>query len=357
MITQRPEYSGKCWENKRFAIGKNFLARKKDLEESWESNAYEHEVTRGEEAYKGRLGSDPIGLSTATILTRTAQSRSRKGLKGISGKGKLMVANAGLRLQRKWGKRNIGFTTLTLPALPEKLWENLKAEDFQQLEAAIRKLFLHILGKHKVSEITYVIEIQELRYKETGYPYPHWHILHPSKKAHIAREGCKHNPWFIDANILRRKWEKIVWNWIYALGKKHDCTYGKDALKTMKTFKASIDMQTIKKDASRYIAKYASKGVKCIDAMIDNAHIHLIPCQWWYVSTSLKKEVIAHITNIKETIARQIFMQIVHMDAMENNPLFEWTKIIEREKDDGSVIVVCVIGQVTELGMRIILNQ
>lgn len=352
-IVARSRVSGKLWENRRIGVGVNFRAHKQDVVEREASQNYENQIKRGKPDVLDASDSEHLGLSIATSLTKNDRPLTRKGLRGLSGIGKVRIPNAGLRLQKVYGRKNISFTTLTLPKLPDELWDVVSASDWTLLEDKVRKLFMYYLKKQSIEDFCYVAEIQEDRFKETGKPYIHYHILHPCRHKRYRCKQTNKMLWIISADDLRKKWSKLVWNWIRELGNKYNVCLGNKFAESKPVFNASIDMQVIRKDASRYMAKYASKGADCIDAMIEAGYENCIPYHWYYISKSLIAKVLQAVKIVKEYVATVLLEEAKKVCGTNTaSVLFEWVKLITRIKENGDELICGFAGSMSRDGVK-----
>ena len=207
---------------------------------------------------------------------------SKYGSKGITAKGRKTVSCSALLLEKKYGKKRLGFGTATLPPLNKegleeclKNWGEITRRFFEEIKRVIERKgykFLYVA----------VTEIQEKRFKREGMPYPHLHWVY------VAKDNTNKD-WYISASLLRTIWRRIVVKTI----KK-----GKFVRQpSQKEFAASINCSTIRKSASAYIGKYMSKGSVTIASM-QKAGFNNYPSQWWTACKAVKTMFVKSIIRL-----------------------------------------------------------
>lgn len=272
-----------------------------------------------------RDGYAKLGLSNATILRQKPQKRLRKGLNGLSTRGKLMVLNASLRLTREITRPCIGFLTVTLPQLPSQIMALVTAADWGRLEKSLYAMLHRFLKKAHMDHVGFigVTEIQSSRYRDTGEAYPHWHFILPIKKNPRKAGGTPDNPWVVPLTSAWSRFEKILWSWVHYMIEKYNLPptlTQREMREKAKTCKATFDLKPVKKDASTYISKYMSKG-SCIAKMQEDGKEAQVPYQWWYVSQTLKSRVVQKIVKISGFTGRFIWY---HLDELVSQNMVDW---------------------------------
>ena len=203
----------------------------------------------------------------------TPKVNNRRGLKGITSKGKRTIRNTAFLLQKTFGKKRLGFLTVTLPSFPYRPdlgiilahdWSELVRQFTQEINRAIER-------KDKTALWTGCTEIQEKRLDNHGEVAPHLHLVY------LALNG--NFDWYITANEFRDIWKRIIEARI-----KH-FTLEEIEVNT----KASIDAKSVKKDAGNYLGKYMSKGGDIVKKMIDKGFTDLVPTAWWHCCLKLKR--------------------------------------------------------------------
>jgi len=203
----------------------------------------------------------------------TPEPKKRKGLNGITSKGKRTIRNTAFLLQKTFGKKRLGFLTVTLPSFPDRPeisyslareWPELVRQFTQETNRAIER-------KDKTALWTGCTEIQEERLDNYGEVAPHLHLIF------LAHNG--NYDWYITANEFRSIWKRIIEARIKSV-----------FLEEIEVdTKASIDVKSVKKDAGNYLGKYMSKGKEIVKKMIDKGFTDLVPTAWWHCCLKLKR--------------------------------------------------------------------
>lgn len=203
----------------------------------------------------------------------TPNPKKRKGLKGITSKGKRTIRNTAFLLQKTFGKKRLGFLTVTLPSFPDRPdIETILARDWPELVRQFNQGMTRAIERKGKSALwTGCSEIQEERLDKYGTVAPHLHL------AFLAHNG--NFDWYITADELRSIWKRIIEARI-----KH---YLNEEIEV--NTKASIDVKSVKKDAGNYLGKYMSKGGDIVKKMIDKGFADLVPTAWWHCCLKLKR--------------------------------------------------------------------
>lgn len=235
----------------------------------------------------------PIGLSDVAnsheILAGEdvppeAKSRAARGSNGLSTRGRRQIRNGCYLLKQKYSGR-LGFLTLTLPSFPYR--DDLLS--FLILEWA--ELLRHFLLKYsrlakKLGFPSYYVgcvEIQGERFDKYGHPCPHAHIVY------VCRRKIVGNDFYISASDFRRLWRETIENRLKALSS--DCPVDfEDG--------AAIDCVVLKKDPSRYISKYLSKGRNPVQEVKDSGMGSFLPSGWTICCLTLKRTIAGLTTDI-----------------------------------------------------------
>jgi hypothetical protein len=202
-----------------------------------------------------------------------SKPNKRRGLKGITPKGKRTIRNTAFLLQKTFGKKRLGFLTVTLPSFGDRPdlgmilahdWSELVRQFTQEINRAIER-------KDKVALWTGCTEIQEKRLEKYGEVAPHLHLVY------LAHNG--NFDWYITADEFRSIWKRIIEARI-----KH---FTNEEIEV--NTKASIDAKQVKKDAGNYLGKYMSKGGDIVKKMIEKGFTDLVPTAWWHCCLKLKR--------------------------------------------------------------------
>lgn len=344
-LKQRTGLSGRLYPNGEFTLGivppKRVSEKEKAFDAEWEDQYIE--CDRWKRDYRGARieteryfqGDNPdyirvknerssIGLS---LLTNShnggTKPRKPRGHKGITSLGKRTVRNGAWLLQKSAGRKRLGFLTVTLPSMPDRLdvmavligeWSEMVRQFFQELTRAIER-------KGKKALWVGCTEVQEKRFEKHGQPAPHLHAVY------VAHDG-KFN-WYVTAAQMRAIWKRIIEARLKAIFNEDldiDCG-------------ASIDCQTVKKDASGYLAKYLSKGGDVIEKMKDRQMDDLIPSAWWHCCTKLKRQIKALVEELPSDIKIAIRQGVdlvergvcrYVFDVMKDDRRFGWVGKLKR---------------------------
>lgn len=231
-----------------------------------------------------------IGLSKENNCVISKKEKSRTyGTKGITTKGKRLVSNASKILEAKYGVKNIGFCTLTLPKLTKQQLKTLNAKWADVVDRYFKELSRVVQRKtNKPLEYVAVFEIQEKRFKATGQSYPHIHYVYP------CRFKSKRD-WLVSANQKREIWARILTNFFNL----HNLPLSKK-----ESFKASVDCQVVKKSVGGYLSKYLSKGGEMLEEI---QKTNVLPKQWWTASKIMKQMYQDSIVHLKFEQVAEIF--------------------------------------------------
>lgn len=312
---------GVKWTARRFKpepIGEHHLTPDQDFE------VRQVRLHGIEETISAKRGARPLGLSNVAKFSQ-AKLPARRGLKGLTGRGRSLIQNGCLLLERMVDRKQIAFFTCTLPPhIPEPT-----AEEW----SAVNDLFLRSLRKRLVKEglpehIVGCTEIQGKRYEQTGRPCKHIHGVF------VGRERYGH--WRILPNELTEMWRSAVCN---VIGNGNDNG----------NWNASCNVQRIRKSVSGYMAKYMSKGTDTIQRMVEEGHTNLIPSTWYFCTNELRRMVDRATKKLVGEVALQF------LDSLKScieKTLWFW-RDVRVKGADGRDFVVGSFGQLTPIGMEI----
>jgi len=201
-----------------------------------------------------------MDLSNLSNLRKTSErDRAKRGLRGMTGHGRLLVKDAAFWLQKEYGKERLAFWTVTIP--PECLNVALITSWSKVVESVRKKLSYH-LAKHSLPDfIVGVTEIQPKRYVQNrDIPPLHLHIVYVAS----------HKPYvpLISKETLSKLWSDTVTTLSGV-----DCR--EDTVSSV---------QFIKKDVVGYLGKYMSKGFYDTEGLDTS----LCPSSWYFATQSIK---------------------------------------------------------------------
>lgn len=188
-----------------------------------------------------------------------------RGTNGITSHGRRTVRQGAFLLEELVGKSDLSFLTCTLPG---KTMEQCR-EANEKWGEIVRRFIQEIrreLQRHDLPEwIVGCTEIQPKRFKDTGQPWPHLHVVFP---------GWAKGQWIIRparANLLWARCCKAVIGG--GLG----------------DYLASTRIEPIKskKGVGHYLSKYMTKGSSEITAVLEQTPDFPFPHQWHHCTHSL----------------------------------------------------------------------
>lgn len=255
----------------------------------------------------------PLGLSPHV----KSHTKAKRGSRGISSFGRKMVRNGAYLLQRKYGKQNLSFLTLTLPSVTVeeserigKFWSEIVRKFLQSLRRLLQR-------RSMPEAIVACTEIQESRLESSGVLGLHLHLIFVGRLAKSA--------WAISYKDARRLWKRELER---VIGRELDCS-------------SVENLERVKHDAEQYLGKYMSKGVGVVQRLIEMGFANSLPSSWWSMSQELKCAVkggVEHLTGERATL----FVRLVETSA----EVFVYAKPVEVVLTDGQKLKVGYHGKV-----------
>jgi hypothetical protein len=236
--------------------------------------------------------------------------RKPRGRNGMTSYNRRTVRNSAFLLQQKYGKKRLGFLTLTLPSLRlDKLmvlafeWSELMRQFGQEMSRELKR-------KDRKFIWTGVTEIQTQRLKNRGEPGLHIHIVF------VSHDGDRN--WYITANRVREIWGRLIENILvrYMPHESHEIDTS-----------ASVDLQSVKKDAEAYLGKYISKNKEVVQDMIDAGFEDCLPSAWAHGCNELKRVIKSLIIQVPLDIKTAVCQ---HVNLVERGVVI-YLKEITRE--------------------------
>lgn len=274
-------------------------------------------------------------LSAAERSSRLARSKTlldltlpqnphkgRYGYRGISGHGRRMVRAASVYLEKKLGRRNVGFATVTLPPLDSisrhlvhLYWGEFCRRLFQEL----KREYFRRGGCEGYFPYVFVTEIQSARLKKYEQAYNHLHIAYHCR--------TRKSGYYISASRFRA----IVGQTIVSIieNKRPSLGIGDSELSPVASadsFRSSVDCQVIKHSCAGYLSKYMSKGSDCIGA-VNSDPAWIPPSQWWGVARELGKVILDGISSIDGYVAEQLYYG--ESGSLADNLIFSYKIYVE----------------------------
>lgn len=295
--------SGKIYPDKSFSIG---LCKKTTIRD--EDKRYEIELSKDEEKDYGAIADWLTGttqvcgkfqsVSESPLFIKSSKlSRDKRGSygsNGITGFGRKVVKNTCILLERKYGRRRLGFVTCTLPNLPVALHHRINGVWGEVVRRFYQKLRRQLEKVSKPFIYTGVTEIQEKRFHSTGVPAPHLHFVY------VCRSGNSGRYWLYVCQI-HRAWNEAIREGIGVCGYPF----------TMSQLPGwgSVHCKTVRKSAAAYLGKYLSKGGKVLESMKEAGWTEF-PRQWWTACKLCKKMFKESIIRMDANFAYSLLLQI-----------------------------------------------
>lgn len=237
--------------------------------------------------------------------------RAKRGLRGITGHGRLLVKDSASWLQKEYGKERLAFWTITVP--PQCLNETLIGNWSKCVESVRKKLIYH-LEKHGLPPyIIGVTEVQPKRFVQNKTVPPlHMHIVYVA--------GFEKYVPLISKETLTKLWT--------------------DTLTTHSGIQApegkGSHVQFIRKDVVGYLGKYMSKGFYDMEGLDKN----LCPPSWYFCTKPLKDIVKGLIVYHSGEWVNDLYQYF-----RREHKLFGFTKAVEIFIDEQTPIKVGWYGQ------------
>lgn len=196
-------------------------------------------------------------------------TESRKKLECMTKPMARNIRNAVYLLEKRHGKDNLSFLTLTLPALSSDDL-NKVCESWSSMSDQILKwLRKRLDSKGLEFEYVYCTEIQTKRLKLRHEFAPHLHIVFK------GRHGKK-APWCVSPVQVRKAWASVISNVV---------AHRRFAISALE------NLQRIKYSAARYLSKYLSKGSCRLPGEEDCPQVSRLRTQWGGMAQKLSRAV------------------------------------------------------------------
>ncbi|NQZ64314.1 hypothetical protein [Crocosphaera sp.] len=251
-------------------------------------------VTRVEEIFSPNLSDQAgkgrganIGLSSVrnsdTKKTTSSKGRegrvSRRGSKGITQLGRRRVIDAVTILEQTYGRKRLGFGTLTIPSMDDEAMAVINRYWHTCIESFQRYFRRHFKKLGVPSLLVGVTEVQMKRLENHGQFANHYHFVYPAKD--------KNGGYYVSPNWVREVWGNVL----NAVLKKY---YSDIPLE----MGSSVDLQMVKKSAKNYLSKYISKGKDDVKKLISEGYQSFLPRQWWGMTKAMRDEIKMTVINI-----------------------------------------------------------
>lgn len=261
---------GRVWPNGEFSVGYAPAGGK------------EAELSHAEwlDEATGHLGLSNVSNSHTKKTVRL----TKRGQGGLTGHGRRMLRNSVELMQSVYKKNNLSFCTLTLPTVTfEQAW--MIASDWSR----IVRVFFQKLGRYLQRQglpkvYAACTEMQSMRVKRESHPALHLHFV-------IVGKRSGERAWAVTPGELR-------WLWASILG---------PMLPSVEFWGAVENMESIRKDASAYMAKYMSKGGEIAEPLSSEGTGWNLPTCWYSVSKRLRDYVnknVRHDSGLIEAVEK-----------------------------------------------------
>lgn len=259
-------------------------------------------------------------------LTNVSNSlRTRRGQKGISRYGRLLVRNACFLMERANPLDTVTFLTTTLP--PMDIHTN---RYIVENWATVVKNFTLALGRvlrdgDLNGEIVGVTEVQEGRLSANAdFIGLHLHLLFIGRRPYST--------WVLTRPEVERLWRNAIGSVAKRIAETGD-------------FSRSTNLQRLKVSGAAYIGKYLSKGVGVVAKIKEkNPDITLPAC--WYTCTISLRDKVKRLQSVGKVPATKI------QDWIEAGETKYFTNLttVSISGDDGREILIGWAGRLSERG-------
>jgi hypothetical protein len=281
-------------------------------------------------------GEVSLGLSTSVKSRKppeSASTRERSG-KPQTAYSKRTVRNCIAKLERDHGKHNLAFATYTLPGLAEDELETLTQKSGAIAHRLTEEIGRDLKRSRIKPEVVWVCEIQDKRRQKTGVLAIHFHVVFQSRKN-------RYKPYAISKERNTEIWNRVISN---ALGRRIEMP-------------SAANIQTIKKSAENYMAKYMSKGSKVAVDLEKQGESKVLPKNWWGATLTLRnwvKENTKSLSDSDKDFIKNNYNRFVN--NLKDSP-FIWlhlhtVKLQERNGEDIE-IPVAILGKVRKDSMHL----
>ena len=261
---------------------------------------------------------------------QSSRKLKRYGSKGITRYGKKSISCFGAILSEKYRNECLGFGTATVPRYSDcvlraigQQWSEITRRFFQKLRRCCEK-------KNRSFVYYGVTEIQEKRYKSYGIPVPHLHW------GYVCRDNRRSEFFFTPCQV-RRFWKESITESLSRVGVTPIGKYV--------NYRASVDIQVVKKSIGAYMSKYLSKGVKCCEKMIEEGFESLMPKQWWFASMQMKDALKKSTVRTTQEECASFFHGI---EKLLHGCKVEWCNFVDVEVSPGEYRIFGIVGRLSK---------
>ncbi len=260
----------------------------------------------------GSTETRPVTPTLGLSMSLT-QKKRRRGLGGLTARGKVLVREGATALERSYGTRNLAFWTCTLPTMSIDDMKNVCTNWGRICENVKKKLVYHLRARGLPEHIVQVTELQERRWRQRNEPAWHMHWLFVGRKS-----GSR---WSIPRHLTDKLWRDAV---------EQYCSGGA-------IFSHSCQLIAVRKSAAGYLSKYMSKGGSVIEE-VESVFPGCVPSSFYVCTRSLRTYIDRH-TMKSEAMARW-----VHQMLLECPEEMDWLWDYQVPGRGGMNMSVCWLG-------------
>lgn len=254
-------------ENTSFFRGGRFMTGK-ELDERLTAMEDVLEAQGG--FYSGCAPLGAVGLTLSNALnSHKAPSRTKYGLKGLTGHGAKMLRSACWLLEQRLGKDDVVMVTLTVPTLDREARRRL-AESWGSLtNRLVQKVSRDLIGAGRPAAIAGCVEVQTARLQKYSQGYLHFHFVCPK----FSNRG---GTFAVQASDLRSWWKSAI----------------ERIIRCELTTLPRIETAPVETSVEGYLGKYLSKGGgEELAGFVGDLGEDAVPGQWWFMSAPMREAV------------------------------------------------------------------
>ena len=211
-----------------------------------------------------------------------------RGGHGITRHGRRIVRQGAFLLEKETGKGDLSFLTCTLPG-----WSMEQCRAANLAWPEITRRFMQDMKREltRRGAPTWVIgctEIQPDRFRDTGQPWPHLHIVF------TGRTG---RAWLIGKARANELWARCVMSVL---------PYARDEMR----WATRIEPLKTKKSVAQYLGKYLSKGEDDVKRYRENDEAFPLPHAWHHCSHDLNRAIKSGMAKLAPTTAAWVIKML-----------------------------------------------
>lgn len=210
-----------------------------------------------------------LPLVHQSVESSPTTTESRKKLESMTKRMARNIRNGVYLLEKKEGKDNLSFLTLTLPSLCASDMDKICDRWASMTDQILKWLRKRVEAKGIEFQYVYCTEIQTKRLKKKHEYAPHLHIVFKGRRGKKAA-------WSISPIQVRKAWASIIGNVV-----------------AHRSFPVSAleNLQRVKHSAARYLSKYLSKGSCCLPGIEDCPQVSRLRTQWGGMAQRISRAI------------------------------------------------------------------